>query len=102
MATDPQTLRERFIFPPGPTIADELEARSLAPAALAKFLGWPPDKLSRLLAGDLTLDEPVANQLEAFFGIGAEFWLNKERRYRQRLQEWEVSSDKDAPQVRVP
>lgn len=82
-----------MIFPPGEKIADELEARGLSIESLAQFLGRPTTFVQELIEGRQLLNSELARLLEEFFEFDAVFWLNKEKRFRAQLAEYQARLD---------
>lgn len=71
--------------PPGDTIEDTLQARSMTVDDLAARTGLPAGFLTLLVAGEAILSEDVAVQLERVLGAPAQFWVNRERNFRRDL-----------------
>ncbi|CAN5635076.1 hypothetical protein BH11ARM2_BH11ARM2_28390 [soil metagenome] len=69
-------------FPPGATIAEELEARGISENDFAEMIEETPAFVSDLLAGNQALTADVALRLEAALQVSALSWLNMEARYR--------------------
>lgn len=63
--TPGEVLREEFMAPLG------LSAR-----ALARELGWPPSRVTAIMAGERTITAESAIVLADRFGTSAEFWMN--------------------------
>ncbi|PZR97974.1 MAG: hypothetical protein DLM69_09150 [Candidatus Chloroheliales bacterium] len=85
IAQDEYSFNPDFVSPPGDTIEGELEAREITLAELASQMGYPLKTINELIKGDIELTSDIATQLERVFNIPALFWLNRERRYRERL-----------------
>lgn len=85
VSQDEYSFNPDFVSPPGDTIEGELEAREITPAELASQMGYPLNTINELIKGDIELTSDIATQLERVFSIPALFWLNRERRYRERL-----------------
>lgn len=68
---------------PGELIKDELEARGLTQAALAKALGLAPSVLNEVLNGKRAVSVEYAMLLEAALDIDADIWLNLQTLYNK-------------------
>ncbi|MFO8080917.1 MAG: XRE family transcriptional regulator, partial [Armatimonadota bacterium] len=64
----PRKIETNFAIPPGETIKETLEAVDMTPAELAERLGMSSEDMSRLLAGELTLTDDIAEGLERELG----------------------------------
>jgi len=71
----------------------ELPCRNKTPVDLAEFLGKPTDFVELLINGQVPVDEALAVQLHAFFGLSVTYWLNKEKRYRNKRASLEARRD---------
>ena len=71
------------VSPPGGTLADALEERGLSQAQLADRMGRPKKTINEIVRGLARITPETALELESVLGIAAEFWLNRERRYRE-------------------
>lgn len=69
---------------PGATISDLLEMRYLLPAELAERLGVDEATVGRLLSGAAPIDASLAERLANHLGGTTEFWLVREKHYRDR------------------
>ena len=80
-----------WVSPPGETIADLLRERGLSESDFAEKTSLTPGEVKRLLQGDLSILEPLAQRLAQVLGSSVEFWLLREWRYRrsQYLKSWE-------------
>ena len=74
-----------WVSPPGETIIDLIEEKDWTQAELAQRLGFTTKHLSQLINGKATLTEDAALRLERVLGSTANFWLNREAKYRERL-----------------
>lgn len=76
--------------PPGSTIDEILEERSLSHFQFAKFMDIPIECVDPLLRGHLMIGDELADKLGMAFGPNKEFWLQREKQFRKslnRLQE---------------
>lgn len=74
-----------FMFPPGETVAETLEARGMTPAELADRMGYPLNTVNEIIKGDTAVTPEIATQLERVLGISASFWNSLESMYREWL-----------------
>lgn len=70
---------------PGELIYDELEARGMTQAALAKQIGIKPSLLNEVIKGKRSINTELALLLEASLGIDAELWLNMQADYNMHV-----------------
>jgi antitoxin HigA-1 len=66
---------------PGEHIADELDARDMTPAELARAMGVDPGRVSRLLHAQTSITADSAIRLAGVFGTSAEFWMRLQGDY---------------------
>ncbi len=72
---------------PGDTLAEHLEYTGITQAELAEWMGRPKRIINELIQGTAQLTPETALQLERVVGIPADFWVERERRYRLSLAE---------------
>ena len=77
--------RPDWVSPPGETILDLIEEREWSQAELAQRLGYTTKHLNQLTKGKVALTEDAALRLERVLGSTANFWLNREVKYREHL-----------------
>ena len=82
-----QEMNEQEFLPdwtsaPGETILDILEERRLSTNDLAIQLNQTQDFVKGLIVGQERITLDVANQLAKVFGVSADFWVNREAKYR--------------------
>ena len=73
--------------PPGDTIKDIMEERGISCFKLGKLLDIREKQVSKLLSGVYLIDNDMAYRLSDVLGSTPEFWENRERQYRERIQE---------------
>jgi len=66
-------------FHPGEDLKDELEARGMSQAELAKLLGMEKSQLNEIIRGKRNMSANIALLLEEVLGISAEFWMNAQK-----------------------
>ncbi len=70
---------------PGELIKDELEARNMSQAALARQIGMSPTQLNEIIHGKRAVNTETAMLLEAAWGIDADLWLNLQADYDKQM-----------------
>jgi HTH-type transcriptional regulator / antitoxin HigA len=75
----------REVSPPGETLRDLMEERSLSQAELSRRLGRPSQAVNEIIAGKKEITEDTALELERVLQVPAQFWLAREARYREHL-----------------
>ena len=86
------------ITPPGNSIRDLLEDRSMTQAELADRLGLSKKTTNEIIAGKAPISAETALGLEKVFGMPARFWNNREQQYRDYLARIE-EQERLAPQL---
>jgi HTH-type transcriptional regulator / antitoxin HigA len=79
------TYTPQEVSPPGATLRDLIEERSLSQAELARRLGRPDSAINEILGGKKEITEDTAIELERVLQVPAQFWLARESRYREYL-----------------
>lgn len=81
-----QSKLDRFyLSKPGDSIVDTLEQIKMTQAELAERMGKTPSKINDLISGREPVTTATALQLEKVLGLPAEFMLQREATYRERL-----------------
>ena len=70
---------------PGELIRDELEAREVSQAALARQLGISSTVLNEVINCKRAVNTELALMLEAAWGISAEMWLGLQSDYNMQM-----------------
>ncbi len=76
---------------PGELIRDELDARSLSQAALAKQIGVSASFLNEVINCKRAVNTELALLLEAALGISAEMWLGLQSEYNMQVAKADAS-----------
>jgi len=76
---------QNFLFSPGEMLQDELAARDMSQAELARRMGRPNQLISELIHARKELTPETALGLEEVLGIPAKHWLRREQDYREVL-----------------
>lgn len=69
--------------PPGDTIKDWMEERGISAHDLAVRCYMSEKEMLRLLSGELVLDFSIALKLATVLGATPDFWIQRERHYRE-------------------
>ncbi len=80
MATKTQ-LYSDLPIPPGETLAEELAARGLSQAALARRMGRPLQTVNMIVTGKKRITAETALDLERVLGTPAHLWLGLQAEY---------------------
>lgn len=83
--TDALPFRPNWVSPPGATIEDALGERGWTQAELAERLGMSAKHVSLLVNGKASISADTAVALASVLGSTAEFWLEREAKYRAGL-----------------
>jgi len=70
---------------PGDTLAEQIEYTGMTQAELAERMGRPKKTINEIIQGKAQITPETALQLERVVGIPADFWVERERRYRLEL-----------------
>ncbi len=82
-------LAREMLSPPGDTIQETIDVLGMNQYELAERMGRPVKTVNEIIKGKEAITPNTAIQLERVLGIKAEFWLERERQYRQALAEIE-------------
>ncbi|MBI3679842.1 MAG: ImmA/IrrE family metallo-endopeptidase [Acidobacteria bacterium] len=85
MSNEPTAYTPDQVSPPGATLAELLEGRSMTQAELAARTGRPKQHINEIVAGKAPITHDMAIQLERSLGAPAAFWNTREARYREHL-----------------
>lgn len=72
-----------WVSPPGETILDILSDREISPECLARNIGYDLNGIKALFNGSHEISELLAHKLAEAIGPDAEFWLTREKQYRE-------------------
>ncbi len=70
---------------PGDTILETIEYLKMSQAELSERMGKTASKINDIISGKEPITVNTALQLERVLGIQAQFWLNREALYREKL-----------------
>lgn len=74
-----------MISPPGDTMLDILEERGLTTKDFAKRMGNKHDFIIDLITARQPINYAIALNLSEVLGSNPQFWLERERQYREKL-----------------
>lgn len=78
---------------PGDDILEHIEYIKMSQAELAYRLGKTSSKANDLISGKEPITYTTALQLEKVLGVQAQYWLNREMLYREKLARLEQEED---------
>jgi HTH-type transcriptional regulator/antitoxin HigA len=73
------------VSPPGDTLLETIQTIGLSQAELAERLGRPRKTVNEIIQGKAAITPETALQLEAVLNVPADFWINREARYREYM-----------------
>lgn len=77
--------KREILSKPGDTILETIEYLGMSQVELSERMGKTPAKVNDLISGKEPITLNTAFQLEKVLGIDAQFWLNREMIYREKL-----------------
>lgn len=78
--------RPNWASPPGATIKDIMEERSMSLKEFAEAMRFLEEDAQGLIEGKIAIDDELALDLCTIFGSSKEFWLRREAQYRESLE----------------
>lgn len=85
-----------WLSPPGETISDILHERNVTAQTFAGTIGKPVDEVLGLIEGREIITPCLARKLESTLGGSVQFWLAREKRYREGLKTFaSLANDSD-------
>lgn len=75
-----------LLSPPGDDVLETIQHIKMSQAELADRLGKTAPKVNDLISGKEPVTYNTALQLEKVLGIEAQYWLNREKNYRNKLR----------------
>ncbi len=85
--------KRELLSPPGDDILEHIENIKMSQAELAYRLGKTPSRVNDLISGKEPITYATALQLEKVLGIEAQYWLNREMLYRDKLARLQQAED---------
>lgn len=71
---------------PGDTILDILHERNISLAEFALLMNSNENEIKALINADIKINKKIAEQLHNIFGASVEFWIRREKQYRNQLK----------------
>lgn len=84
---DTTPITRSYLSHPGETLVELVGKRGSQWTTLAHQLDLPIESMIDLMHGDHSIDDVLADRLGQVVGPNKEFWVNRERNYRTRLDE---------------
>lgn len=81
--TDANEFKPDWVSPPGDTVRDILEEKGISIEQFATTMGWASRHALGFLDGAIALTEEIAEALARHFGGTKDFWLAREKAYRE-------------------
>ena len=75
---------------PGEILEDELLERGVSPAALAREIDVPPNRVGQIIAGKRSVTGDTALRLGHWLGVDPQFWLNLQSQFDLAVAEQKV------------
>ena len=66
---------------PGVVLRDELTEFGVTPAAFARQIDVPPNRISQIIAGKRSVTGDTALRFGHWFGVAPQFWLNLQSQF---------------------
>lgn len=82
--------------PPGATIKEQLINRRMRQKEFALRMDMSEKHISKLINGEVQLTIDMAMRLEIVLGITAQFWLNLEAKYREKIAKINAESEMES------
>ena len=79
------TFSPDWISPPGATIQRLMVKTGHNRSALANALDVSLEDLDKIISGNAVITKDMAQRLGSFFGSSPEFWIKRERKYRDEI-----------------
>jgi addiction module HigA family antidote len=70
------------VTPPGETLADLLEERTMTQTELALLVGQSESDVAEIIGGKQAITPQTALHLEQVFGVSSAYWLTHEAHYQ--------------------
>ncbi len=93
--------KKLLLSSPWDTIKETIEKKGISEKELAEKLGENLEQVQRLKAGNLPINDKLANKLEQVLNVKASLWINLEKRYRQELKEIQLMESNEKQRSKV-
>lgn len=88
---------------PGVILKDELEEFGVTPAAFARQINVPANRVGQIIAGKRSVTSDTALRFGHWFGVDPQFWLNLQMQYDLVLADRRVGAEiRRLPTVAIP
>ena len=77
-----EKIHSNYPMPPSEYLEEIIEALGMSKDELARRMGRPATKLSRMFSGEKAITPETALQLEKIVGVPAHIWTDLEAEYR--------------------
>lgn len=84
---DKEEFNPNWVSPPGDTIRDTLDVIGMTRKQFAEQMQMDLMDVYELEHGRLQIDFRIAQRLAHVLDIDAQFWINREKHYRDKLKE---------------
>ncbi len=85
-----QVIDKELLSPPGDTILETIEAIELSRKQFAERMGQTLEWVDALIDGTIEITPEIAQQLESILKIPENFWIAREKDYRDTLAQLEA------------
>ena len=75
---------------PGEILSDELAEFGITPAAFARQINVPPNRISQIIAGRRSVTGDTALWFGHWFGVDPQFWLNLQTQFDLAIADQQV------------
>ena len=75
---------------PGEVLRDELLELGVSPAAFARQIKVPPDRIGQIIAGERSITGDTALRFGHWFGSDPQFWLNLQTQFDLAAADTEI------------
>ncbi len=87
---------------PGEILVDELKARGVTCAELARQIHVPPNRISQIISGKRNMIAVTALRLGRWLGTGPEVWMNLQVSYELRQAQQNLGCELEKFHVDLP
>jgi len=98
-----QEYKNLIAFHPGYYIKDMIEEMNMTQSELAKRLDTTDKTISKLINGEISLSDEIAQKLSNMLGTSAKFWLNMQATYDAKIieikRQKEIEEEKECMKV---
>jgi plasmid maintenance system antidote protein VapI len=88
-----QVIDKELLSPPGDTLLEHIEFIGMSRVELADRMEQTPEWVDALIDGTVEITPETAQQLEHILYIPQNFWLAREKNYRDSLTQWAAHNE---------